>query len=326
MNVNEHMQPKILAIYENAFAARTLDRVLLDWYFASGDAGPKEHKHVLHSGIGTEVEQGAIAMNLDDNDYLFLRYRGYAAALGKGVPVERIVREITNKCPPSGYENSPDYLGVGFHYPSKRIQGCFGTLGASLSVAVGTALAIKLNKETSMVAIMVGDGESSRTQFGSALNLASLWCLPILFICENNGGSMFTNVSELSSTSTIAERANGYGMEHNCLSNSDPIGTCYAISKIIQYVKRDRRPYLLEIQQNRPISHSTEFGDVSLLPSKDPLSSLRSYLEETNAAGPHLSAFESSYMHTTKKIFEFVLSEPGPSKEGVLARHREVLR
>ena len=210
-----YSKKELLVAYENCLKARFLDDRLQREYFSDTERIPN-----FFSGIGSEVGPGIVACLLDRHDYLVPHYRGFAALLAKGLQPNVIAREFFSKkmalskrrmdaTPPAD--------------PTHHISGSSMILGANFSIALGLAFARVFKKESGIVMHIFGDGEASRSTFGSALNLASLRKLPLLFVCENNGVSIASKLKEMSSTSTVALRAKGYGILGETVRDTKPL-------------------------------------------------------------------------------------------------------
>ena len=306
----EKLEHELLRVYENCIKSRLLDEKLQELYYEG-------RTHILFSGIGAEVGPSIIAALLEQNDYLIPHYRGYAAILGRGVQIEKIVGEKLGK-------NIGLTRGIGdaapFRDPEHNILGYTINLGTNFSIAVGVGLAIKLKKENRIVAIFFGDGEASRNTLGGALNLAALWRLPILFVCLNNGVSISTPVNEISSTKTIAERAKGYNVEAETISEINIPRLYERTKKIVTHARDEKHPFFLEIIQKRFPPHSSNYGDRpfrgSMIPKdKDPLSHLKMFLHRSGISDIELLESREKTNNVIESAFAKVLSEKSLSKE-----------
>lgn len=292
---NKQEERKILfSIFNLCFTSRILD-VSLQELFNKGLV-----TRVVFSGVGTEVYPTIIANIMSKTDYLIPRYRGYAPLLAKGLSPYRIACEILRK-------SSGPAKGIGdvgsLHDIDLRIVGQSGVLGSMFGVALGIAYSLILRKEPNIVVHFFGDGEASRSSFGSALNLAALWKLPILFVCENNKYSMFTDGSHMSATPRIADRASGYGVEAETFTNPEPMYFYNRVLKIVNSIRNSRRPFLLEIIQPKFAPHSSLEGTVgnTLNPylQSDPLDSLEQKLIQL---GVTLEELEERKQSITRSI------------------------
>lgn len=233
------------SIYENALVGRDLEEKLQIW-------SRQEKKRALFSGIGSELGPSVITFYLNPADYLIPRYRGFTAIIGKGLDPEKIFGEFMRK-------NCGTAKGVGdsgsFQDIALGICGYSVVMGANFGTAIGIGLAVKLKQDNRIVVCFFGDGESSRGTFGSALNIASLWKLPILFVCQNNNISMDTPLKFMSATSGIAERAAGYNLPALTLNDKEPLKLIEHTKEAVDYVRRKKSPFLLEIMEERFAPH-----------------------------------------------------------------------
>ena len=266
---------ELLRIYINCLISRSLDETLQEYFHGdSEEQRPGSGRiRVAHPAIGNELGPSAVAAFLRNEDFLIARYRGYAALLGKGMSPERIVAEMLRK-------RTGSSKGLGhhalFHDTDHAIFGSSLILGSNFSTAVGLAFAKKIKKEPGIVVLFFGDGEASRLPFCGALNLAALWGLPLLLVCENDGVSLDASIRETSATPTIAERAKGFRVECATLPMTDPLALAARAKEIVENVRERQKPFLLEILEERYAPQSTLYTDKPFLGEmipreKDPL-------------------------------------------------------
>lgn len=267
----------LLAIYETCLKARFLDERLQQTYFHDGT-----WTSGFFSGIGTEVGQALVAGPLLHDDYLVPHYRDYAAVIQKGMPLDDLAALLRGEKAGSSKQIYSSTL------PQDLLHNIYGTsilLGINFSIAVGLALAKKIKNQPGIVVQFFGDGTASRSAFGSALNLASLWNLPILFVCRNNGVSIESTVREMSSTPTIAERAQGYAVQAETANSAEPLALYERAEQAIGYVRENKRPYLLEILERRFSMHAVRYAAepflAKMIPAnEDPLEKFAEALRE----------------------------------------------
>lgn len=248
----------LMRIYDNCWRARFLDKTLRQVL-------PAEFQRSFFSDYGAELGPSITSLLLRKEDYLIPQYRGFSAFLGKGITPERIAGELFRK-----KIGTTKGLGdsTSFRDPALGIPGYTINLGAMFAVSVGLAFAVKFKNEDRIVAHCFGDGEASRTVFGSALNLASLWELPILFVCFNNGISIETPMGKMSSTKNIADRASGYNLEGETISDTEPLHLYERTKGAIEEIRKSNKPFLLEILGKRPVPHSViDTKDVNTFPA-----------------------------------------------------------
>lgn len=309
----------LMRIYENCWKARFLDEALRQLL-------PAEFPRSFFSGYGSELGPSVISLLLKKEDYLIPHYRGFAAFLGKGIAPERIVGEFLRK-----KTGTTHGLGdsTAFRDPALGIPGYSINLGAMFAVSIGLALAVKSKRENRIVVHCFGDGEASRTTFGSALNLGSLWRLPILFVCLNNYLSIETRLEDMSSTKNIADRADGYSMEKETLSDDQPVPVYERTQEIMAKIRKDGRPVLLEIREERFTPHSSRYTkDINALPSipekKDSVLLLEKALSEKFGIElEKLHDLKNGAASSIRKAISIAEAGGDPSLEDFLAIYRE---
>ena len=310
---------KLIEIYYNCWKARLLDMALRPLLST-------EFPRSFFSGYGAELGPSTISLLIRKEDYLIPQYRGFAAFLGKGIAPEKIAGELFRK-------KSGTTSGLGdstaFRDPALSIPGYTINLGAMFAVSVGLAFAVKYKKEDRIVAHCFGDGEASRTVFGSALNLVSLWKLPILFVCFNNGVSIESPFSAMSSTRNISERARGYNLEGETVFDAEPLRLYQRTKDAIDGVRKSKEPFLLEIKGQRFVPHSSRYTkDLSSFPkvseSEDPLLLLEKILlEELGAEPAVLRNLKTQAESIIKEAIEKAKASNDPSLEDFLIVYNE---
>ena len=238
-----------IRIYKIILTGRILDDAIRSLY----DRGEPLVRKFLYSGKGQEAA-ATIAVFLNKEDYIFPHsYRGFTHLIAKGVPLEKIMGEFFGK--KTGMLRGFGDVGGFGYYPELGVMGCSTILGGNFAIACGLAGAIKKSGKKNIVAIFFGDGEASRNTFGGAWNIASLWKLPIVFICENNGLAISTPVEMMSATANVADRGSGYGAK-SIIFNGEKIFHLFSeTEKIIDRVRREQKPALIEILTPRIGGH-----------------------------------------------------------------------
>lgn len=307
---------ELLRVYENCVKCRYLDERLQQLFYQYKNM-PNRGLRVLFSGIGAEVGSSMVSVLLMTEDCIIPHYRGFAEILGKGITIKSIAAEIFRRKTGSG-------KGIGDASPFRDVEhniyGSSIVLGANFSIAVGLGFAVKFKKEPGIVVQFFGDGEASRSTFGSALNLASVWQFPILFVCKNNNISIDTKIEEMSSTETIAERAHGYNLNSETVSDLEPIRLYEAVQKSISYVREEGKPFLLEILERRFATHTTRLDDSPFLgsmiaPQEDPLRQLENALKNLGVSEDELSVYQRRVLAAVDAEIAAVLFDPMLSQE-----------
>lgn len=272
-----HTHDELIKVYKVAVRARFLDECLQEVYLKMRKENNVEKKATLvFSAIGAELGQSAVSVSLDKNDFLIPRYRGFASFLGKGIPPIKIIAEYLGK---KGGTSKGLGDAAGVHSLPLGVGGYSINLGSMFSVAIGLAFSKKKANEKGIVTIFFGDGEASRSTFFGAMNVASIWEVPLLFVCENNGLSISMDLEHMSSTPTISERGRGFSISSLTVRDDIPLSMYEGVLKAISYVRHEKKPFLLEIRETRFGEHSSESSTQvfygASIKNSDPLQKLK---------------------------------------------------
>src|SRR6202008_2195808 len=162
------------------------------------------------SGIGQEAISVGATLALEEDEWIMPLHRNLGVFTTRGMPLHKLFMQWQGA--QEGYSNGRERS---FHFGSREhhICGMISHLGPQLAIADGIALAHKLRKENKVCVVFTGDGGTSEGDFHEALNIASVWHLPVIFVVENNGYALSTPNDEQFSCFSIAERAKGYAMQ-----------------------------------------------------------------------------------------------------------------
>jgi pyruvate dehydrogenase E1 component alpha subunit len=198
------------------------------------------------------VSVGAIAA-LRDDDYLTITYRGHGHALARGVPMESCFAELMGRS--TGCCNG---VGGSMHFTdvSRGLLGAFAIIGAGLPVAVGAAMSAKLQGSDRVAITFMGDGGTNIGTFHEALNMASVWKAPVVFIVENNLYGEYSPLRDTTSVDDIAERAKANGLPGSIVDGQDIDVVRDAVGKAVERARRGEGPSLLEMKTYRFRGHS----------------------------------------------------------------------
>jgi pyruvate dehydrogenase E1 component alpha subunit len=213
----------------------------------------------LHLYIGEEaVAVGAMqAFTLDDA--IVSTYREHGHALARGLSMGSLMAELygkANGCS-KGHGGSMHFFDV-----TRRFYGGYAIVGGGLPIAVGLALADKLQNLPRVTACFFGDGAVAEGEFHESLNLAALWKLPVLFICENNLYAMGTALARHQAQPEIARKAESYAMAYATADGMDVLAVEAAAKEATEYVRSGGGPFLLELQTYRYRAHSMADPDL----------------------------------------------------------------
>lgn len=270
-----------------------------------------------YSARGQECIPAAISVQLRDEDYLVTIYRGVHDMLAKGLPLKLLWAELTGRVTGSCKgKGGPMHLT----YPAKGCMVTTGIVGASMPIACGLALAAQLRGETRIAVANFGDGAANIGAFHESLNLASVWKLPVIFVCQNNRYAEHTAYAKGTSVERIADRASGYNMPGLHVDGNDPIAVYNAAKRAIERARSGAGPTLIEAVTFRFNGHL--IGDTGeYIPSaeyqqalaNDPYPKFRNaLLEGKHATVAELDAIDAAVKNEIDEAEAFAMSSPMP--------------
>lgn len=243
MTPNENLMPPLrMMLLIRRFEER------LDDLFASGVI-----KGTSHLYAGQEAVAVGICAVLTNDDLITSTHRGHGHFLAKGGGAKELMAELFGKATgPSkgrgGSQHVADY-SVGF-------LGSNGITAGGLPIATGAALSLQMNRKPNCVVSFFGEGGANQGTFHESLNMAAIWRLPILYVCENNLYAMSTPFDETCATPTVAARAAGYGFPGETVDGTDFFAVREATQKAVERAQKGEGPTLLEMHTYRYYGHS----------------------------------------------------------------------
>lgn len=207
----------------------------------------------LHLYIGEEAVAVGAMQALTPDDSIVATYREHGQALARGVPAGALMAELygkANGCS-RGRGGSMHFFDV-----SRRFFGGYAIVGGGLPIALGLALADKLQGNARITACFFGDGAVAEGEFHESLNLAALWKLPVLFLCENNLYAMGTALARHQSQTDIRRKADAYAVPADAMDGMDVLAVEAATRRAADAVRRGGGPFLLEARTYRFRAHS----------------------------------------------------------------------
>jgi TPP-dependent pyruvate/acetoin dehydrogenase alpha subunit len=233
-----------------------------------------------HPGIGQEGLQVGAAAALRRDDYLFYAHRGLGYAIGKGMKVEQLFGDLFGRV--TGSTGGKGGGTAHFVDPSVGVLGQGGTLGSGFTLGAGAAISARMLGTDRVSAVFFGDGAASRGTFHEAALQASVWKLPLVWICENNGWALSVPIAEQSPTENIADRAAAYGVPGVVVDGQDALAVHAATTDAIERARGGEGPTLIEAKTLRirghyegdPQQYRTDLTEGVEIP-RDPLDLLR---------------------------------------------------
>ena len=231
---------------------------------------------------GLEGVCAALGLALRADDQLVSTYRKMADALAKGVSLRAIVAELYGRV-----AGTSKGKGGAMHLHDKSVgfMTTTGIVGSGLPIAAGLALAAQLDGADRVVVVTFGDGATSIGAFHEAMNLAALWKLPLIFLCQNNQWGEHTPIAEYAGSTDLRARAESYGMQAIRVDGFDPIATWVALTGAVADARAGRGPVFVEAVTYRLTGH-TGTADFSYVPTaeldaamaRDPAPTFRKWL------------------------------------------------
>ena len=234
------------------------------------------------SGIGQEAISVGVTMALKEKEYILPMHRNLGVFTTRKIPLSRLFSQWQGKM--NGFTKGRDRS---FHFGTQdyKIVGMISHLGPQFGVADGIALANKIKGIKEVCAVFTGDGGTSEGDFHEALNVASVWSLPVLFCIENNGYGLSTPIAEQFNCKNLADKGVGYGMESHIIEGNNILEVYLKVSEIAESVRENPRPVLIEFKTFRLRGHEEASGTkyvpqelLEIWEAKNPISNFEQYL------------------------------------------------
>jgi acetoin:2,6-dichlorophenolindophenol oxidoreductase subunit alpha len=209
---------------------------------------------VTHEYVGQEAVATGICAALRPDDVITSTHRGHGHILAKGGEPRRMIAELMARA--TGYNRG---RGGSMHIAdlSLGIYGANGIVGAGTPIACGAAMAAKLTGSDRVAVSFFGDGGMNQGVVHESMNLAAIWSLPVVFVCENNGYAISASIKEMAAIERLADRARGYGMPGDVVDGMDVLAVREAGRKAVERARRGDGPTLLECRTYRFVGHFT---------------------------------------------------------------------
>lgn len=302
-----------LRIYELMLLSRKFDDLLIELFRKGHVPG------FIHNGHGQEAIGTGACLDLRRDDYMFMHHRGFAACITKGLSIERIAADLCGKV--TGYSSGKG----GFHIadPAIGVLGISGSVGACFALSVGVGLSAQAKKADQVVVCFFGDGTANRELFGPSLNMAALWKLPIIFVCENNSWGLTVPYEKSTSVPHIADRAPAYGLPGVTVDGNDVLAVNEAVNHAIDRARAGAGPSLVECMTWRLQPHAQGYPYFDSKKSAEegkkycPIERFKKTLEDEELSG-ELAEIETKVAQQISSARDFAVNSPQPQPEQAL--------
>ena len=275
----------------------------------------------FHTSTGQEASIVGACMALRTDDYMVGTHRSHGHPIGKGAALDRLLAELMGK------ETGVNQGKGGSMHLSDFSVGSLGEtsiVGSGLPVAAGAALGSKLQGIDRVALCFFGDGASNQGTFHESLNLAAIWTLPVIYVCENNGYGELTAAHVTMSVEQVSERAAGYGIPGTTVDGQDVLAVHGAVSEAVARARRGAGPSLVETLTYRFDNHAIgirieNYRDEAEVEHwrthRDPLVLFRDALGARGVDGGELDAIDAAVEAELSEALEFARSSPAPPPE-----------
>lgn len=276
----------------------------------------------MHLAAGQEPVAVGVCAHLRDDDTVVGTHRPHHFAIAKRVPINEMTAEIFGKA--TGLSR-----GKGGHMhlfdPAHKFS-CSGIEGASMPPACGAAFAAKRAGRDSVAVAVLGEGAANQGTFHEALNLAGVWQLPVVFVCEDNGYAISVKKETATAVSSNAARGAAYGMPGIDVGENDPLQVYEAAGEAIERARSGGGPTIIEVKTDRFLGHFQGDGEVyrpkeevAKLRERDPLVKFAALLREEGIADDaRIEEIEARSSQTVSDAYDFARESPYPDPEEAL--------
>ena len=275
-------------------------------------------KGASHLYAGEEATAVGACAAIEPTDYITSTHRGHGHCIAKGGRLPEMMAELCGK--QTGYSRG---RGGSMHIAdvAKGNLGATGIVGGNVPVATGAALALKMRGEKKVVLCFFGDGAANNGTFHESLNMAGVWDLPVIYICENNLYGMSVSTKRACSVEDIASRAPAYAMPGAIVDGQDILAVKQAVGIAVERAREGLGPTLIEAKTYRYFGHSrsdprkyrTKDEEKFYREQRDPIQLfIRKLLEQKIAAKEEIEALEKSVQEAIEEATKFALDSPYP--------------
>jgi pyruvate dehydrogenase E1 component alpha subunit len=307
---------KLLDMYTKMLHIRSFEEKVA-YFFSMGMIHGTTHLYV-----GEEATAVGACAALAEEDLITSTHRGHGHCIGKGIDLNRMMAELLGK--ETGYCKGK---GGSMHIAdlSRGNLGANGIVGGGIPLAVGAGLTTKMKNLDRIVLCFFGDGATNQGVFHESLNLASIWKLPVIFLCENNQYAMSLSWRKAMNVDDIAVRAASYGMKSKSVDGNDILAVYEAVREAKEHVRKDG-PFLIVSNTYRIHGHSKSDAnryrtkeEIKQWQKKCPIQRMRHYLEKKGICTPEeLDEIEARAQRDIEAAVEYAEESSYPSIDTIL--------
>ena len=309
---------KAISIYEMMIRIRRFEERAIELFSAGELPG------FLHASIGQEAVAAGFCAHLNNKDQITSTHRGHGHMIAKGLNYEGMFAELYAR--KTGYCKGK---GGSMHIADQDlgVLGANGIVGGGIPIASGAALGIKLKKAKNVVVSFFGDGASNEGAFHEGINIAALWQLPVVFVCENNGFAESTPQKNHQSIRDVADRAKAYDIPGVVVDGMDVTALYEVAAEAIDRARKGKGPTLVEAKTMRFLGHyvgdpGTAYGhdkEVKKWKKRDPIDQFRKFLEKKNwLTGKMDKELRGRIESDLEAAVEFARKSPEPDLEDAI--------
>jgi pyruvate dehydrogenase E1 component alpha subunit len=274
---------------------------------------------LIHLSIGGEGVAAGVCEQLRDDDVVYSGHRAHGHAIAKGASLQAVMAELMGRS-----DGLCHGLGGSMHLVDREhgLFGATGVVGGNLPLALGNALAARVRGSDQATVVFFGDGAVQAGHFNESVNLAALWQLPLVFVCENNGFAEFTPRSAHTVIERVSDVVAPYGFERRTVQGSDALAVYDAFAEFLPAVREGRGPMLLECLTHRRRGHyegdQQAYRDASAdaeWERLDPIARLRDRAIDNGMQEETAHAIERDAHAEVERAVEFARASPFPDPE-----------
>ncbi len=317
------MQPEmnkreLIEIYKKMCLIRNFENTLNELYMSGRLVGD------LHLYVGEEAVAVGVCASLRKDDYIVSTHRGHGHCIAKGADVNRMMAELFGKstglCKGKGGSMHLADVSIG-------MLGASGIVGGGLPLAVGAGLSAKYRGTDQISVCFFGDGASNQGTFHESINLASVWDLPVIFVCENNQYGEATPLSKVMRIKNIADRASSYGIPGFVIDGMDVIAVNESAKQAVNRARQGKGPTLMECKTYRfeghcvtdPWERYRSREEVEEWKKKCPIAHFRKILVSRGAFSENeLEEIEQEAKRQIEEAVKFAEESPDPDPKSAL--------